>query len=202
MFFIFKSYAFYIQFACLVDTLEWIPMQRKTFVTNNGRKVVIRPPKLGDLDGLMEYINSLVDEDVDIVLNKKIAREEEAEWLAKRLISIDKRDVIHVLAEVDGEVVAGAEVERHKHRMNHVGVLGIGIKSPYRGIGIGTIIMEMLIEESKKAGLKVLVLDVFDTNRIARKFYEKIGFKEVGRIPKGIFKNGIYIDLTRMALEL
>jgi ribosomal protein S18 acetylase RimI-like enzyme len=81
-------------------------------------------------------------------------------------------------------------------------VLGIGIKSPYRGIGIGTIIMEMLIEESKKAGLKVLVLDVFDTNRIARKFYEKIGFKEVGRIPKGIFKNGIYIDLTRMALEL
>jgi ribosomal protein S18 acetylase RimI-like enzyme len=165
MFFIFKSHAFYIQFACFVDTLEWIPMQRKTFVTYKSRKVVIRPPKLGDLDGLMEYINSLVDEDVEIVLNKKIAREEEAEWLAKRLISIDKGDVIHVLAEVDGEVVAGAEVERQKYRMNHVGVLGIGIKSLYRGIGIGTIIMEILIEESKKAGLKILVLDVFNTNR-------------------------------------
>jgi ribosomal protein S18 acetylase RimI-like enzyme len=135
-------------------------------------------------------------------LNKKIAREEEAEWLAKRLISINKGDVIHVLAEVDSEVVAGAEVERQKYHMNHVGVLGIGIKSLYRGIGIGTIIMEMLIEESKKAGLKVLVLDVFDTNRIAKKFYEKIGFKEVGRIPKGVCKNGKYIDLARMALEL
>lgn len=86
--------------------------------------------------------------------------------------------------------------------MNHVGMLGIRIKSLYRGIGIGTIIMEMLIEESKKAGLKVLVLDVFDTNRIAKKFYEKIGFKEVGRIPKGVCKNGKYINLARMALEL
>ena len=149
----------------------------------------------------MEYINSLIDEKVEIVLNKKIAREEKAEWLAKRLISVDKGDVINVAAEVDGEVVASAEVGRQKHRMNHVGVLGIGIKSPYRGIGIGTIIMEMLIEESKKAGLKVLVLDVFDTNKIAKEFYEKMGFKEVGRIPKGVCKNGKYFDLARMALE-
>lgn len=87
-------------------------MQRKTFVASNGRKVVIRPPKLEALDGLVDYINSLVAEEVEIVLNKKIAREEEAEWLSKRLISIDKGDVIYVLAEVDGEVVAGAEVER------------------------------------------------------------------------------------------
>jgi L-amino acid N-acyltransferase YncA len=177
-------------------------MQRKTFVANNGRKVVFRPPKWEDLDGLIEYINSLVDEKVEIVLNKKIAREEEAEWLAKRLISVDKGDVIHIVAEVDGEVVAGAEIERQKHRMSHVGVLGIGIKSPYRGIGIGTTIMKMLIEESKKAGLKILVLDVFDTNKIAKEFYEKMGFKEVGRIPKGVCKNGKYIDLARMALEL
>lgn len=177
-------------------------MQRKTFVANNGRKVVIRPPKWEDLDGLIEYINSLVDEKVEIVLNKKIAREEEAEWLAKRLISIDKWEVINIVAEVDGEIVAGAEIERQKHRMSHVGVLGIGIKLPYRGIGIVTTIMKMLIEESKKAGLKILVLDVFDTNKIAKEFYEKMGFKEVGRIPKGVCKNGKYIDLARMALEL
>jgi len=177
-------------------------MQRKTFVANDGRKVVIRPPRWEDLDGLMKYINSLVDEKVEIVLKKKVTREEEAEWLAKRLISIDKGDVIHVVAEVDGEVVAGAEVGKQKHRMSHVGMLGIGIKSPYRGIGIGTIIMETLIEESKKAGLKVLVLDVFDTNKIAKEFYEKMGFKEVGKVPKGICKNGKYIDLARMALEL
>ena len=177
-------------------------MQPKTFIAKDGRKVVLRPPKWEDLEGLMEYINSLVDEKAEIVLTKKVTREEEAEWLAKRLISIDKGDVIHVVAEVNGEVVAGAEVGKQKYRMSHVGMLGIGIKSGFRGIGIGTVIMKILIEESRKAGLKVLVLDVSDTNNIAKELYEKMGFKEAGKIPKGICKNGKYIDLVRMALEL
>jgi len=177
-------------------------MQHKTFIVKDGRKVVIRPPRWEDLEGLMEYINSLVDEKVEIVLTKKVTREEEAEWLAKRLISIDKGDVIHVVAEVDGEVVAGAEVGKQRYLMSHVGMLGIGIKSGFRGIGIGTVIMKTLIEESKKAGLKVLVLDVFDTNNVAKQLYEKMGFKQVGKIPKGICKNGKYIDLVRMVLEL
>ncbi|MFQ5836943.1 MAG: GNAT family N-acetyltransferase [Candidatus Bathyarchaeia archaeon] len=177
-------------------------MQPKTFIAKDGRKVVLRPPKWEDLEGLMDYINSLVDEKVEITLTKKVTREEEAEWLAKRLISIDKSDVIHVVAEVNGEIVAGAEVGKQRHRMSHVGMLGIGIKSGFRGIGIGTVIMKTLIEESRKAGLKVLVLDVFNTNNIAKELYEKMGFKEVGKIPKGICKNGKYIDLVRMALEL
>jgi RimJ/RimL family protein N-acetyltransferase len=30
----------------------------------------------------------------------------------------------------------------------------------------------------------------------------KVGFREVGRIPNGLFKDGEYIDEIRMALEL
>ncbi|UCE15441.1 MAG: GNAT family N-acetyltransferase [Candidatus Bathyarchaeota archaeon] len=177
-------------------------MQSKAFVAKDGRKVVIRPPTWEDLEGLMEYINSLIDEKLDIMLTERVTREEEAEWLAERLVNVDKGDFIHVVAEVSGEIIAGAEVEKQKHRMSHVGVLGIGITSRFRGIGIGTFIMETLIEESKKAGLKILVLNVFDTNDIAKKLYKKIGFKEAGKIPKGIRKNGRYIDLVRMTLEL
>ena len=62
--------------------------------------------------------------------------------------------------------------------------------------------MKTLIEESKKAGSKVLVLEVFDSNTIAKSLYTKMGFKDAGRIPKGIFKKGKYIDLLRMTLEL
>lgn len=177
-------------------------MLPKTFKAKDGKKVVLRLPKWEDLDGLMDYINSLVDENLDIVLTDKVTREEEAEWLAKRLVNIDKGDVIHVVAEVNGEVVAGAEVAKQKYRMSHVGRLGIGIKAGFRGIGIGTIVMKTLIEESKKADLKVLVLDVFGTNVIAKELYEKFGFKEAGKIPKGIYKSGKYIDLLRMTLEL
>ena len=62
--------------------------------------------------------------------------------------------------------------------------------------------METLVEESRRAGLKVLVLEVFGSNKVAKSLYTKMGFKGAGRIPKGVFKKGKYIDLLRITLEL
>jgi len=174
----------------------------RTFTAKDGRMVVLRSVKWEDLDDLLDFINSLVDEDADILRNQKPTRSEEAEWLGRRLASIEKGELIDVVAEVNGKVVANSEVKKRNGAMSHIGDLGIGIRSGYRGIGIGTEIMKTLINESKKAGLKILVLDHFDTNKAARGLYEKMGFREAGKIPKGIHKNGKYIDLVRMTLEL
>jgi len=177
-------------------------IEPQSFVAKDGRKVVIRSVRWDDLDDLLEFINSLVEEDTDILRSTKVTRGEEAEWLGKRLARIDKGELIDAVAELDNKVVANSEVEKRTDRMSHVGYLGIGVKSACRGIGIGRQIMKTLIQESRKAGLKILVLDHFETNKTARQLYEKVGFKETGRIPKGISKNGKYIDLIRMTLEL
>jgi len=174
----------------------------RTFTAKDGRKVVLRSVKWDDLDDLIDFINSLVEEGADILRADKVTRSEEAEWLGRRLASIDKGELIDAVAEVEGKVVANSEVEKRSGLMSHVGSVGIGIKSGYRGIGIGTQIMTTLIEESRKAGLKVLVLAHFEENKTARGLYEKMGFKETGKTPKGIYKNGKYIDLIRMTLEL
>jgi len=47
--------------------------------------------------------------------------------------------------------------------------------------------------------LKVIVLDVYEKNLPALNLYRKMGFKEVGRIPKAIFWKGRYIDDIKMA---
>jgi len=174
----------------------------ETFFAKDGKKVVLRSIKREDLDDCLEFINSLVEEGANILLDTEVAREEEAEWLERRLARIDNGEIIDVVAEVDGKMVANSEVEKRTGPMRHVGYLGIAIKSGYRGIGIGTKIMQTLIEESKKAGLKILVLDVFDINQTAKTLYKKMGFKEAGKIPKGIYKKGKYIDLIRMTQEL
>jgi len=174
----------------------------RTFTAKDGKRVVLRSVKWDDLDDLIDLINSLVEEGADILRADKVTRSEEAEWLSKRLARIDRGELIDAVAEVEGKIVANSEVEKRGDLMSHVGYLGIGIKSDFRGIGIGTQIMKTLIEESKKAGLKVLVLDHFETNRKARGLYEKMGFMEAGKIPKGIYKNRKYIDLIRMVLEL
>ena len=174
----------------------------RMFRAKDGREVVLRSIKWEDLDDCLEFINSLVEEGADILVDKKGSREEEADWLGKRLARAVKGEIIELVAEVDGKMVANSEVEKRSGFMSHVGYLGIGIKSSYRGIGIGTQIMQALIEESKKAGLKVLVLDAFATNKTAHALYRKMGFQDAGRIPKAICKNGKYIDVIRMALEL
>lgn len=171
-------------------------------MAKDGRKVVLREPRWEDLDDLLDFINSLVEEGADIMRETPVTREEEADWLGKRLASIEKREIIGVVAEVDGKVVANSEVGKRRGSRSHVGILGIAVKRGYRRIGIGRELMKTLIEESRKAGLKVLVLDVLDSNTAAKRLYAKMGFKDAGRVPKGFFKKGKYIDLLRMTLEL
>ena len=177
-------------------------IRTKAFKAKDGRNVVLRSVKWEDLDDLIEFIDSLADEGADILRTERVTREEEAEWLGGRLARIDKGELIDAVAEVEGKIVANSEVQKRTGMMSHIGDLGIGIKSGYRGIGIGTEIMKTLIEESRHAGLRILVLDHFATNKPARALYEKTGFRESGRISGGICKNGKYVDLIRMVREL
>jgi len=174
----------------------------RRFKAREGREVVLRAPQWKDLDDLLDFINSLVEEEADICRDKKATREEEADWLGKFLAEIEKSTTIGIVAETEGKVVANSEVKRRSGPMSHVGYLGIAIRAGYRNIGIGTEMMKTLIEESRKMGLKVLILEVFASNKRARHVYEKAGFKETGRIPKGIYKKGEYIDSITMTMTL
>lgn len=69
-------------------------------------------------------------------------------------------------------------------------------------MGIGTEMMKAIIEESRRIGLKILVLHFASTNLRAIHVYEKVGFREVGRIPNGIYFNNRYMDDVIMFLNL
>ncbi len=172
------------------------------FTAKDGREVILRTPKWEDLDDFMEYINSLVDEGANIVRNKKVTRNQEADWLGRKLALLEKEEVFDVVAEIDGKAIALAELRKKKGYSSHVGGLAIGIKKNYRDIGIGTQLMNVLVSQAKVMGLKILTLEVYATNKRAIHVYEKMGFQETGRIPKGIKRNGKYIDQVIMTQEL
>ncbi len=168
----------------------------------NGDTATLRAPNWSDLDDLIDYINGLVEERALITKAEKVTRESEAEWLGQRLAEIENGHTIHLVAEVNGKVVGAGEVNQLAEERSHTGYLGIGLSKSYRGQGLGAAVMRALEKLSKKAGLKILILDAFATNTVAITLYEKIGFREVGRIPKGICRDGKYIDLVRMTKEL
>ena len=62
--------------------------------------------------------------------------------------------------------------------------------------------MRTLIQESRKAGLKTVQLEVFANNPRAIHVYERTGFKESGRIPKKMLRYGKFIDSIVMTREL
>ena len=174
----------------------------REFLSKDGRRVVLRTPRIGDLDDFLEFINSLVDEEADILVSEKTSRDAEADWLGKLLAEIEKGKVINVTAEVDGKVVGNSDVHKGTGKRSHTGALGIALRHGYHDVGIGTEMMRVLAQESGKAGLKLLRLSVFDSNLRARHVYEKVGFREVGRIPKAIRKGDSYVDEVWMVLEL
>lgn len=164
--------------------------------------------KWEDLDDCVDFINDLVGEKdsnpyLGIIADKKQTRETEAEWLAKQLIGIEKGSIVSVVAEVRGRLVGNGSVTKGSYddNRNH-GTLGIAIARKCRDRGIGIEMMQALVKESRKAGMKTVELEVFANNPRATHVYEKTGFKEVGRIPKKMVRKGKFIDAIVMAREL
>ena len=172
------------------------------FTAKNGKEVILRHPKWEDLDDLLEFINSLVEEGADITLYEKVTRDQEADWLGTELASLEKGERFSLVAEVDKKAISTSNLWRKKGYSSHVGGVAIGISKNYRDIGIGTQLMKILISQAKIMGLKILTLVVNSTNKRAIHVYEKMGFKETGRIPKGYCRNRKYIDEVIMIIEL
>lgn len=170
----------------------------RKFIVKDGQDVVLRTPRTEDLNGLMELINSLVDEKAEISRTEKVTREEEVEWLPKMLASLQKDEVFFLVADVGGKLVASSDIDVLSGDQKHVGVLGIVVKSGFRDLGIGTEMMKTLVEQAATMGLKVLTLQVFATNARAVHVYEKAGFVQTGRVPMKHFREGQYIDEVLM----
>ena len=95
-------------------------------------------------------------------------------------------------------MIANSELQIKTGLRSHVGDMGIIVLKEYRDIGIGTEMLTHLIAQARQRGLKIVTLGVFETNTRAKYVYEKLGFRECGRIPGEIYKNGRYIDHITM----
>ncbi len=174
-------------------------MSENEFTAKDHSIVLLRAPRQEDLDDLLDFINSLVREKAPINKTSEVTRSEEDMFLRRQLASIASGDVLHLVAESNGRIVGSAEVSKLSGRESHVGTLGIGVKSGYRRIGIATKLIETLTQTAKHQGLKIILLAVYENNTPAITLYRKLGFKEIGRTPKGVYWEEKYIDDIKMA---
>ena len=71
-------------------------------------------------------------------------------------------------------------------RAAHIANAGYFVLAPYRGTGVGRTLVEHSMLEARRLGYDALQFNlVFDSNPV-RSLYERLGFTEVGRIPKAV----------------
>jgi len=162
-------------------------METKIF---NDKKIAIREISKEDLKNVKkfkDFINSLVEEQALIQMNKKVGLKEEVLWLKEKLKQIKKKREVALIAEDKDKIVGNTQIRLNWGRHEHIGDFGTSIRNGYRRIGLGTYLTKEMIKLAKK-GLKprpkIIRLSAYSINKPAIALYKKLGFKEVARIPK------------------
>lgn len=179
-----------------------------SFTTKSGKTAQLRYPDWGDVPELTRWINKLSAENTFIRFSGEQQTEaEEAKYMASILSSIEQGHGVHLFCFMDGKLVAKCDVERKVHlrkKFHHVAGFSIAVDQDYRNEGIGGVLGQQTIEQAKQHidGLRLVVLECFANNAPAMRLYEKLGFKEAGRLPGMIYHNGEYIDEVQMCLPV
>lgn len=162
-------------------------------------RVVFRYPKMSDLHGLMRYINVVVKESEFLRLNEKVTLDEERKWLKTTMDAMRKGRKVYISAEINGVISGAGAVESMAGASSHVGELGISFREKYTGLGIGSRLIELLMNEAMKIGIEVVKLSHYSNNMRAKHVYERMGFVHVGTIPRARkHRNGGYSGETIM----
>jgi len=169
--------------------------------TKKGKGILIRYPEIGDLEEMVNFINELSDEKTFIrYQGEHETLESEKKWLEGRLKEIEEVKVVHLLIFFGNELVGAGQIHINDKTEKHIGSLGITIARNFRGEGMGNLLMGLILKEAKKKlpGIKIITLEVFSANDVAKNLYRKFGFVEYGMLPNGVSRSGKFEDKLLM----
>lgn len=172
---------------------------------HKGNEIIIRHVRQDDVERLRTFINTLSAEQTFITFQGEVVSVEEEERYIEAFINkVENHMAVKLLVFHGEELVGVSDIITKEKIESHIGVFGITLAKEWRNKGIGNFLMQLVLEEAKKniVGLKIVMLGVFGNNPIAKKMYEKMGFKEFGMLPKGIQHKGELVDHIWMYREV
>jgi hypothetical protein len=163
--------------------------------TAGGKRIVVRRVTRRDIDGIARLWQALADERRYIATDR-VTVEQKNRWVK----SIHDRGVLWLLAEMDGGLVGSLSLARHRdsEKTKHVRNLAMGVAREFRGMGVGTALMDYGVRWARQRKVKKIVLSVFSTNRKAIALYEKFGFVTEGTRKEQFLIHGKYVDEIMM----
>ena len=122
-----------------------------------------------------------------------------ADWNRERVKERPPPRFWPLSAEVEGKVVGNSGLFRDEHNRSHVGHLGMMVHPDYQGVGIGSALMEAVLDLAENwIGLSRLQLEVYTDNERAIGLYHKYDFQPEGVFHAFAFRDGHYVDALVM----
>ncbi|MFX0067224.1 MAG: GNAT family N-acetyltransferase [Candidatus Hermodarchaeota archaeon] len=136
----------------------------------DGKEVILRFLVLDDRKRLVEMFSSMSDESL--------------KWsMAPYTIEVINRwlsnitHLIPLVAGYDTKIVGYAAIFKYPHaRRKGIGSLLIYIHHEFHNVGLGTVMMEKLLQIAKKENMHKIELAVVAANKQAIRLYKKVGF--------------------------
>ena len=160
----------------------------------------LEPMIVDDAKNLHEFFNQIGGETNFVSFEKSEAPSEKS---CKSLLESTKEapNYAYCIKE-DGKIIASltANTRNGRSRERHKSIFGIAVSKNHWGKGIGSLLIEKVISESKKNSISKITLKVNETNTRAIKLYKKYGFEIEGiykndRLVNGIMESGISMAL-------
>ncbi len=176
------------------------PMRAEIVRLRDERSVLVRPGTVDDARAILENINEVCAEEIYLLMDQvPNDLERERAWLRE---FDGVRNVLFVA--VDGDTIVG-QVDCHGGRFSkdrHTGLVGIAIRSGWREVGLGLVLMDRVLEWMRRLGFERAYLSVFSTNARARRLYQAMGFEVEGVRRRQYMIRGEYVDDVVMGLWL
>lgn len=158
-------------------------------------KVRVRPPHPDDALDLHEMLSHpAVGRTTLQMPSQELSKVEER-------VNNPRSNVHRYVAEVDGRAIGSISLYRPKNaRRAHSGGIGMGVHPDYWGRGVGSALMEAVVDLADKwLNLKRVELDVNVDNPAGIRLYEKYGFEVEGTRRFHTYGDGRWADSFFMA---
>ncbi|WP_394246736.1 GNAT family N-acetyltransferase [Vibrio profundi] len=158
-------------------------------------EINIRPTLVSDAESLCEiYTQPQAIRETLQLPNPSITM-----W-QKRLTDMPE-GIYSYVAEVDGKVVGNIGFHHaQRPRLQHTASFGLGIHDKYHGLGIGTKLIETVIDLADNwLNIHRIQLEVNVDNEKAIGLYKKMGFEIEGEAKDASFRDGQFVNTYYMA---
>lgn len=169
--------------------------------TKSGKDVVIREAQRVDAGKILDIWRSVVDEGKYTLRESDEFKQTEVKMIQRVEEHRDGDGSIYLVAEVDGTVIGLLEFSNgHLRRTAHSGMLAMLVDKKWRGVGVGTALLRVLLSWARANPIiEKVTLATFSTNKRAIELYKKMGFEDEGYCPRDMkLGSGRYIDSVLM----